>query len=104
MFTSGPFPDRNTLWRSDDLSMCFVAMLSPTRVLPAPGTPVKKQIDLLTRINEGFDHKYNEIIKKKLRQLNKDLQSIRFNNRLPFLRFLNPRKIYKMAGRLFKLN
>ena len=28
-----------------DLSMCFVAMLSPTSVLPAPGTPVTKQID-----------------------------------------------------------
>ena len=26
--------------------MCWVAMLRPTSVLPAPGTPVTKQIDL----------------------------------------------------------
>ena len=41
--TSGPLPDRNTLYSSSVWSMCFVAASSPTSVLPAPGTPVTKQ-------------------------------------------------------------
>ncbi len=43
--TRGPFPDRNTLYISLLLSICCVAMFSPTSVLPDPGTPVMKQID-----------------------------------------------------------
>ena len=42
--TSGPLPDRKTLYSSSLLSMCFVAASRPTSVFPAPGTPVTKQI------------------------------------------------------------
>ena len=49
ILTRGPFPERKTLWWASALSMYFVAILSPTRVLPAPGTPVTKQIDFRPR-------------------------------------------------------
>ena len=42
--TRGPFPERYTLCKSFFASMCLVAISNPTRVFPAPGTPVTKQI------------------------------------------------------------
>src|SRR5262249_27535889 len=47
MATKGPLPDRKTLYSSLVLSMCLVAIFRPTNVLPAPGTPVTKQIAFL---------------------------------------------------------
>ena len=40
--TSGPFPERNTAWVGSRSSRRRVATFIPTRVLPAPGTPVTK--------------------------------------------------------------
>src|SRR6185312_3588510 len=45
ILTNGPFPERNTLYNSFLVSLCLLATSNPTRVLPAPGTPVTKQID-----------------------------------------------------------
>jgi hypothetical protein len=42
--TRGPLPDRNTLYSSAVGSMGFVAASSPRTVLPAPATPVTKQM------------------------------------------------------------
>ena len=54
--TIGPFPDRKTAWVGRCSSRrCRVAMFKPTSVLPAPGTPVTKQI-IFRLLRHGFVH------------------------------------------------
>ena len=49
MFTRGPFPREKRYGDYRLYRYIFVAMLSPTRVFPAPGTPVTKQIAFCAR-------------------------------------------------------
>lgn len=50
--TSGALPDKNTACSfSSNLCHSF-AIFMPAKVLPAPGTPVIKQIDFLQRVFE----------------------------------------------------
>jgi len=44
--TNGPFPDKKTEYSSSFGFEFEVAILRPTKVFPAPGTPVTKHIDL----------------------------------------------------------
>ena len=43
--TNGPFPERNTECSDSSFFSLSFAIFKPARVFPAPGTPVRKQID-----------------------------------------------------------
>lgn len=62
---------------------------------------IRKQMEFFNTINEYYHNKYNYVIKRKLFQLGSNLRQTHFNNRFPFIKYLYPRKMYKMLGRFF---